>query len=210
MYSLYYQPFSCSFAVHCALEKIGKPFELHKVNLNKGEHKQPEFLKINPLAQVPVLIQNDQTIKQAAAILLYLSEQHPEAELMPLAGSENPDRPAALQSLFYLSNTVHPTFARLFYPERVSESAKEEVKAKAVEKIMGILVELDELFATQDYCAGNTLYAPDYYLMAMLNWLRLFSISISEFPNLKGYLGRLKSHTEISTITQKEMMSFAA
>src|SRR5690348_15773889 len=41
--------------VRWALEELGRPYELHTVVLAKGEHKQPEFLKLNPNGKVPVI-----------------------------------------------------------------------------------------------------------------------------------------------------------
>ncbi len=208
MYNLYYQPFSCSFAVHAALEKIGRPYTLHKVDLNKGEHQLPEFLNINSMAQVPVLEHKGKHLKQAGAILLHLSEQYPDTALLPELSS--PDRAPALQMLFYLSNTIHPLFARLFYPERISKESKDDVKVIAIEKIGSILEEFNSLFSKQHYCVSNELYAPDYYLFAILNWLRLFQIDISNLPHLKAYIQRMKTHSEVLSTIEKEMKSFSA
>ena len=208
MYSLYYSPFACSFAVHAALEKIGQPFDLIKVDIYKSEHLKPEFLSINPQAQVPVLQQGNACTTQASAILLLLSEQHPDAQVMPSINSE--ERAEALEMLFYLSNTIHPIFSRLFSPDRFSEASANEVKSSALIALKTKLTELNTRLSKQDYCASNTLYAPDYYLFAMLNWLRLYSISINDYPNLKAFIQRMKGHTEIQTALTKEMQSMAA
>ena len=207
-YQLYYSPFACSFAVHAALEKIGASVDLTKIDIYKNEHLTPEFKKINPQAQVPVLAHKNISITQASAILLYLSEQHPEAELMPTINSS--DRPKALQTLFYLSNTLHPLFLRLFYPERISVEASDEVKKIGIEKITGVLKDFDQSLARQLYTVSDTLYAPDYYLFAMLNWLRVHPIDISNMENIKAYIKRMKSHPEVQIVLGKEMQSMAA
>ncbi len=208
MYSLYYQPFACSFAIHTALQKIAAPYELHRIDLNKQEQIKDGFLTINPLAQVPVLKYQDKTIRQAGAILLFLSEQHPEAQLLPDVSS--PDRGLALETLFYLSNTVHPLFSRLFYPERFAEDGAKEVKKIALKKIRSVLENFDQLFSKQDYSINNHLYATDYYLLAILNWLRLFQVDITDLVHLKSYIQRVKKNMEVHTILTKEMQVFAA
>ena len=208
MYQLYYQPFACSFAVHAALEKIGQPFDLHKINLANGDHKTEAFLAMNPQGQVPILKHGDMTMTQAAAILLQLSEMHPEAALMPEPNSE--DRSAALQALFFLSNSVHPVFSRMFYPDRLSKESPKDVKAIAGEKIESLLEQYNQLFETQDFCSGNQAYAPDYYLFAMLNWLRMFNIGLDNYPNIKRFLGSMKALPEIQKTLQTEMMNMAA
>jgi len=55
MYDLYYSPGVCSMSVHVALNELGVEFTPHKVDLMKGEHKEPEYLKINPRGQVGAL-----------------------------------------------------------------------------------------------------------------------------------------------------------
>lgn len=195
MYTLYYQPFACSYAVHIALEKIGQPFRLHKVDLRNKEQQADVFLAINPQGQVPVLQYDGETLTQAGAILLRLSELHPDARLMPEPASDS--RNSALQALFYLSNTLHPIFSMLFYPERVSTSASDEVKAIALEKIQIQLRYIEIRFDKHAYCSGEEPFAPDYLLLAILNWCRLFKISLRDFPNIKRFLVLMNGCAEV-------------
>lgn len=57
------------------------PFHTHLVNLRAGEHKTPEFRKINPVGAVPVIIDPDgpngkpMTLAQTGAICLYIAEK---------------------------------------------------------------------------------------------------------------------------------------
>ena len=53
---LYACPGTCSLAPHIALHELEVNHELSLINLKKGEGRTPEFLQINPLGQVPVLI----------------------------------------------------------------------------------------------------------------------------------------------------------
>lgn len=208
MYALYYQPFACSYAVHIALEKTGQPFELHKVNLRNGEQQSETFLALNPQGQVPVLQYADETLTQAGAILLHLSERHPEAALMPEPSS--PLRSTALQMLFYISSTLHPAFSMLFYPERIAASARDEVKSKALEKIQLQLSHLERRLGQHTYCAGEQVFAPDYLLLAILNWCRLFQISLSSFPNIKRFLADMNERAEVKKALATELQEMAA
>lgn len=205
MYTLYYSPFACSFAVHAALKKVGIPFTLEKVDIYKNEHLSSQYLALNPNAQVPLLIHDDVAITQASAILLYLSERHPDAHLMPSMDSQ--DRAKALQTLFYLSNTVHPYFLRLFYPERLSTQAPEEVKALGIKNIEKALHAFNETLATQDYCISNTVFGPDYYWLAMLNWTIHHKIDLSSYQHIHSYLTKMRSRPEIQITFEKEMES---
>lgn len=46
--------------------------EIHTVNMQKGEHQSPEFLKLNPLGKVPVLVDGDFVLNESRAIMTYL------------------------------------------------------------------------------------------------------------------------------------------
>lgn len=71
--------------VRLMLSLLGLEHERILVNLMKGEHKSPEFLKLNPLGQLPVLVDNDITIRDSQAILVYLARQAEREDWLPLA-----------------------------------------------------------------------------------------------------------------------------
>lgn len=55
-------------------DAIGLPFELHEVRSRSGETGTPEFLRLNPAGQVPVVILDDgRPLAQSNAILRYLA-----------------------------------------------------------------------------------------------------------------------------------------
>ncbi len=53
MLTLYHNPQSRSTTVHYMLHELGEPFEIVPIDLKAGEHKKPEFLKINPMGKLP-------------------------------------------------------------------------------------------------------------------------------------------------------------
>ncbi len=56
-------------------DAIGLPFELREVRSRSGETGTPEFLKLNPAGQVPVVILDDgRPLAQSNAILRYLAQ----------------------------------------------------------------------------------------------------------------------------------------
>lgn len=94
-------------------------YELVSVDLMKGEHKSPQFMKLNPLGQVPVLVDNDLVIRDAQAILVYLARCYgsdwlpTEAELMgkvvqwlSMAANEIQHSLAAARKFFLLNAAI--------------------------------------------------------------------------------------------------------
>ncbi|XP_034498373.1 glutathione S-transferase theta-1 isoform X1 [Ailuropoda melanoleuca] len=63
-------------AIYIFAMKNGIPFELRSVELGRGEHLKPEFLKVNPLGKVPALKDGDFLLAESVAILLYLSRKY--------------------------------------------------------------------------------------------------------------------------------------
>uniref|UniRef100_A0A0E0K197 glutathione transferase n=1 Tax=Oryza punctata TaxID=4537 RepID=A0A0E0K197_ORYPU len=74
---------SCSHRVRIALNLKGLEYEYKAVNLLKGEHSDPEFIKVNPMKFVPALVDGDAVIGDSYAIALYLEDKYPERALLP-------------------------------------------------------------------------------------------------------------------------------
>ena len=70
------------------LKELDADFEFIPVNLLTGEHKQPDFLRLNPAGKVPVLVDGDIVIPELAAIVLYLADKYPEKRFLPASVEE--------------------------------------------------------------------------------------------------------------------------
>lgn len=82
-----------SHRVRLFLSLIGAHAEAIEVDLANGAHKAPEFLKLNPFGQVPVLVDNDIVITDSNAILVYLAKRFGKTDWLP----ESPAGAAAVQ-----------------------------------------------------------------------------------------------------------------
>ena len=81
---LYAHPFSNnSMRAQLSLDEKGLDYEYVKVDLFNGEHKQRDFLAINPRGQVPALVDGDVRIYESVAIVQYLECRYPEPSLIP-------------------------------------------------------------------------------------------------------------------------------
>lgn len=88
--------------------KLRDVTQVRTVDLSKGEHLTPEFLKINPLHQIPVLVDGDCTITDSRAIACYLvNSRKEETSLYP----RDPKQRALVDQRLYLDATyVAPTW----------------------------------------------------------------------------------------------------
>jgi len=77
-----------SYRVRLLLSLLGLKHELVPVNLMKGEHREPEFLELNPRGQVPTLDDGGTVVWDSMAILVYLARKYGGEKWLPLHAKE--------------------------------------------------------------------------------------------------------------------------
>ena len=97
---------SAAFRVRIALNLKGIKYQPVFVHLAKGEHRKPEYAKVNPQALVPTLELHDGTrLSQSLAIIEFLEEKHPKPALLPQDALGR----TRVRSLSYLvASEIHP------------------------------------------------------------------------------------------------------
>jgi glutathione S-transferase len=83
MIKIYGDVASRTFRILWALEEAQVPYEFIPIALSKGEHKTPEFLKVNPYGKVLVLVHGDLKLYASGAQCLYVAQLYPERGLLP-------------------------------------------------------------------------------------------------------------------------------
>jgi len=205
---LFYYPGNASMAPHFVLEEIGKPFDLEFVDRTHDQHKTPDYLALNPNGLIPVLIDGDQVLYEAAAICLHLADTHPEQRLAPGLGT--PERAQCYKWLMWLTNTLQTTLLAYFYPERwvdVGNAAgAAQVKAHAETKIAALLDQLDRQLETSGgpWLLGAHYTVLDPYALMLCRWTRGFAEPARQRPVLGGYLQRVLARPAIQRALQSE------
>lgn len=166
MYTLYYTPGACSLAVHVLLNELNVPF--NTIN-QKDKLKDPEFLKLNPRGQIPLLIVDDEPVKEGGAILSWLCDQH-NSPLLPKSGVE---RAKALEWLMWCNASLHPACGKVFWlgkAQNLDDKAKEELKKAFMTQIQSLWDEADARLAKTKYLAGDKMTVGDILLTVIANW----------------------------------------
>lgn len=137
------------------LEECGVPYKAIKVDLERGEQKTPNFLKVNPSGQIPALVDPDRpggkpiTIAQSGAIILYLAEK--TNKLTP----RDPMKRALAQQWFLQSMTdVAPSSAILFLVGTIPEITTSTRKLFE-QRLIGNLRNTDRRLSESEYLAGE-------------------------------------------------------
>jgi glutathione S-transferase len=160
---------SSSFAVRAALEEGGiayRPIDIHP----RRRDETPGFRDANPLARVPTIRDGDTTVYETAAVLLYLVERFPEANLGPQPGT--PGRGDLLRWMAYLSNTVHTAFYPIQMPGYFTDdpSAHEGVARIGVTRVQAMSEYLEGQLAGRDWCLAQGFSVADLYLYMLKGW----------------------------------------
>jgi glutathione S-transferase len=181
MLQLYFSPGACSFVPHVALEAAKAEFEPKLVKLHRGEQRTPEYLALNPNAQVPVLVVDGRPLTQIVAICDYLDQRFPQASLLP---TQNWERSQALSQLAWMNSTPHTTMTRWFFPERYAQSdaARQELKQRAAQDFRGQLERLQAMLSEQ------TSFLFDAYAFTLLRWGGFAGIDPAALPALKRHV----------------------
>src|SRR5205823_3142935 len=111
MIDLYAAGTSNGMRARIALEECGLKYNWHPIDLMKGEHKTAQFLALNPMGQIPVIIDNEGpggkkvTMAQSSAIMVYCAEK--TGKFIP----KDPAKKAAMLEAYMSASTdITPTF----------------------------------------------------------------------------------------------------
>ena len=202
MYSLYFAPGAASFSVHLALLEMAVPFELVRVDLQAGQQKSADYLRLNPNGVVPTLVHDGQAMSESAALLLWLAER--EQKLSPPLGSAA--RAPYLQWMLYLANTLQPAFRLWFYPhEAAGESAIDGAKAAAQSKVEVVFDRLaDHLSANGPYLCGADLTVTDLHAFMLMRWSRNMPKPATGWPVLAEFVARMKARPSFKALYEAE------
>jgi glutathione S-transferase len=207
-HALYFAPGACSFVPHVGLELIkehtGEEFEPRLVKLHKGESLTPEYLAMNPDGQVPVLEIDGKPLVQIVAICDYLDRYAPGIGLLAATMAE---RSAAISTLAWMNNTLHPTFTHVFMPQRFTDDAHAQASIKAfnTSKFRSYLQRLDAQASTRPaFWSGAQLGLIDAYCFTLLRWGGIAGISPGEMPHLHALAQRLMQHPVAQRVIARE------
>ncbi|CAH9072020.1 unnamed protein product [Cuscuta epithymum] len=175
---------SCSFRVRIALNLKGLDYEYKAVNLITGEQSSPEFLKINPMGYVPVLVDGDVVISDSFAILMYLEEKYPEHPLLP---EDLQLKAIHFQAANIVSANIQPlqNLVILKYIEdKVGPDEKVPWCLTHIRKGFAALEELLKSHAGK-YATGDEIYLADLFLVPQIyGAVNRFKMDMNEFPIL--------------------------
>jgi GST-like protein len=169
--------------VYIGLEELALRYEVHPVDVFSGKQFDDSFLKLNPNAKVPVIVDSDgpegkpYTCFESGAILLYLAEK--TGKLMPKNPSARFD---AMQWLMTQVSTVGPMFGQHVHFSRFAPAGNDYAKSRYFTQANRVCEVIDRRLGSVPYLAGSEYSIAD---IATFPWLR-------NVPGLLGAEGAAK------------------
>lgn len=207
---LYFAPGACSFVPHTMLEAAGAAFEPVMVKLHKGEHLQPAFKALNPRGQVPLLVVEGQPISQILAIVLYLDQLYPASGFLP---TEAVTRAQAMQTLAWMNNTVHTTFAHIFLPHKFSDQKDVQAHLKQfnTQVYRELLAELQSLVEAaqskgRTWLSGANFGPLDAYALTLTRWGGMSGIDPTSFGALWAHVQHVAAVPAVARVIERERL----
>jgi GSH-dependent disulfide-bond oxidoreductase len=182
--------------VSIMLEELELPYEVHAVNLTKGEQLRPEYLAINPNNKIPTIVDpggpggKPLTLFESGAILMYLAEK--TGKLWP---GDMAQRYEVIQWLMFQMGGVGPMFGQANFFFRSSEKVPYAIErfSKEARRLYAVL---EKQLAERDYLTGFYSIAD----IATYPWVGRHeghNVRLEEFPNVKRWFDALSARPQV-------------
>jgi glutathione S-transferase len=192
---LHWHPFSLiPWRVRIALHEKGLPYESVKTDVFSAA-RSPEFLRLNPFGQIPVLEDADLVIAESIAILEYLEERYPQPPLMPAAPAE---RATARQFMCWSTTQWPGAWKKWIAPRLPGTSWTDESVAEGRGEIAAHLDVLETRLKGRDWLVAGYSLADICYAPLVLALERVgLEEEVAARPALTQWVARLKERPAV-------------
>ena len=194
---LYYWPTPNGFKITIFLEEAKVPYNLHPVNISKGEQFKPDFLKISPNNRMPAIVDPNGpggkpiSIFESGAILQYLGRK--TGKFYP---ADERARVEVDQWLFWQMGGVGPMAGQVHHFKNYAVETLTYAINRYVNEVNRLYGVMNKQLAGRDFIAGKYSIA-DMALIGWVNGWERQGQDINEFPNLKAWIERMKARPAV-------------
>jgi glutathione S-transferase len=194
---LYFAPGACSHAVHLCLREANATFDVVKVDLRtKKTADGGDFTEVNPKGYVPTLVlDSGEKLTEVSAILQYVADTFPAANLAPAAGSFA--KYQWLEWLGYINSELHKSMGALFHTDEAGRPAAVARLEKQLKYVEGAL-------EGRTWLVGDHFTAVDAYLFVIASWSKWVKYDLSPYKNITAFVARVADRPSVATARAAE------
>jgi len=204
---LYYAPNSCALATHIALEEAGARYSAVRLDLGKAEQRSPEYLRLNPKGRVPALVTERGVLTETPAMLVFVAQCFPEAELAPMDDAFTFARIQAFNS--YLCSTLHVAHAHRMRGYRwVDADDAHSIAAmrRKVPESVGACFDLIESdLLNGPWVMGDRYTICDPYLFTVAQWMEVDGVDLTHIPRVVEHRQRVSERAAVQRAIAAEL-----
>lgn len=203
---LYFSPMACSLASRISIYEAKAEPGTRFIEVDPKTKRTLDganYLEIYPLGLVPLLRFDDGTfLSENAAILQYIANQYPEAELAP----SDPIQRARLQQwLCFIGTELHKA---LFIP-LFDQKAPEGTRGHTLNKSESRLKYLERHLSDREYLLDRISVA-DAYLFTVLNWTAPTRVDLKPWPAIERYHKAMQTRPNFERAVREEYVLYEA
>ncbi len=201
---------SGSCIVELALAQAGVAYELRQVSLTDYAQRDADFRALNPQRKLPALVTPaGEALTESVAILLTLDERHPEAKLLPAAGSSA--RARALRWMLFVATEIYPVVEINDYPDRFrGDGTAEATRARAREIWRERWALVEPAIAGTPWLLGEGYSIADAYIATVSRWAQQEDWIAAETPKVAGIVRALAARPGAAAIWARHFPADAA
>jgi len=205
--TLYYAPHTCALATHIVLEETGAGYTAKRIDFASNQQHSPEYLKINPKGRVPALVTDSGVLTETPAILVYIAQTFPKANLAP---SGDPMMFAQMQSInSYLCSTVHIAHAHKMRGPRWArqETSLADMKSKVTENMAACFALIERDMLKGPWVMGEQFTICDPYLYTVGLWLEGDGVDLATLPKVAAHRKRMSERSAVQKVMAEEKVA---
>jgi GST-like protein len=169
------------------LAETGLPHRIIPIDLSKGEHKTPEYTKINPNQVIPAIVDHDVpggpiTVFESGAILMYLADK--SGKLLP---SSLQERAACHQWMFWHAATFVPSVVPLHMMAQGRMPREPTTEQPLLAKARSLYGMLETRLSQSQYLAGPSYTVADVLMAPVLTRRSWHGVDLADFPAIKRW-----------------------
>jgi glutathione S-transferase len=207
MLTFFFARNTCALATHIALEDAGAEYEAVRVDFASEEQRKPPYLAINPKGRVPALSTPQGILTETPALLAWVAQSYPQAQLAPLGDAFAFARMQAFNS--YLCSTVHVAHAHRMRGYRWADdvAAIEAMKRKVPESVTNAFLLIEQGMLEGPFVMGRDYSVADPYLFTLAQWLEVDGVDLSRLPRVAEHRARMADRPGVKRAIAAEMAS---
>ena len=179
--------------VSILLEELGLEYNIHPINISKGDQNSPEFLAISPNNKIPAIVERDTgiTIMESGAILLYLAEKY--GKFLP---SDYTKRTRVIEWLMWQMGGLGPMLGQTHHFLHFNPGKSDYAESRFSRETKRLYSILDKRLDQRDFICDEYSIAD----IACWPWVSRYEwqqVQLADYPNVQAWYQQLLERSAV-------------